>query len=309
MTHRAMREHDIVELLKANCGASRDDVTVGIGDDAAVVQPAAGEELVLCTDTLVAGVHFPVATDPAAIGHKALAVNLSDLAAMGAQPKWALLALTLPATDDAWLASFAAGFDALAGECGVQLVGGDLTQGPLTVTVQLCGAVPAGTALTRDGAQPGDNLCVSGMLGDAALALALLNSGQVVPPALRARLDRPQPRVALGCALRGLATAAIDISDGLVIDVGRLAVASGVGATLWLDELPASQEFRDHGGTPAQQLAGGDDYELLFTLPPAVDLVPGCTVIGRIDEAGPVRVVDAGGREVPVRDGGYEHFR
>lgn len=303
-----MREHEIVELLKGNAGARRDDVTLGIGDDAAVVRPTPGEDLVLCTDTSVAGVHFPLDTDPEAVGYKALAVNLSDLAAMGAQPCWALLALTLPAADDNWLSAFARGFHALAEEFDVQLVGGDLCRGPLAINVQLAGSVPAGRAITRQGARPGDRLYVSGPLGDAALALRLLRAGAHVPKPLRNRLDRPQPQVALGSSLRGRATAAIDISDGLLIDVGRLTAASGVGATLWLDALPASESFREHGGVAAQQLAGGDDYELLFTAPADVAAEEGWIAIGCIDPPGPVRVVDAGGSAIDAMDGGYEHF-
>lgn len=303
-----MIELEIIELLKEHAGARRDDVRVGIGDDAAVVRPVPGEDLVLCTDTLVAGVHFPLATDAEAIGFKALAVNLSDLAAMGAKPCWALLALTMPAADDAWLSGFARGFHALAEEFDVQLVGGDLCRGPLTISVQLFGSVPADAAITRRGARPGDRVCVSGPLGDAALALQLAENGARVPPPLRERLDRPRPQVALGQALRGRATAAIDISDGLLIDVGRLAAASGVGATLWLESLPASESFRENGGTAAQQLAGGDDYELLFTLPADAVVDDGCVIIGGIDVPGPVRVVDADGGAVSVADGGYEHF-
>lgn len=304
-----MHEHEIVALLKGHAGARRADVALGIGDDAAVVRPKPGDDLVLCTDTLVAGVHFPLETDPEAIGHKALAVNLSDLAAMGAQPSWALLALTLPSADEGWLAAFARGFHALAEEFDVQLVGGDLCRGPLAVNVQVAGSVPAGRAITRGGAQPGDRLYVSGPLGDAALALRLTRSGTEIPKLLRDRLDRPRPRVALGQSLRGRATAAIDVSDGLLIDVGRLATASGVGVTLWLDVLPASKSFREHGGVAAQQLAGGDDYELLFTLPADVAADEGSVAIGRIDAPGPVRVVDAEGSTIEAADGGYEHFR
>jgi thiamine-monophosphate kinase len=259
----------------------------------------------------VEGVHFLRGTDAAAIGYKALAVNLSDLAAMGAEPRWALLSLSLPTAVAAWVTDFARGFADLAAAHGVALVGGDTTRGPLSVTVQVIGTVPAGTALRRDGARKGDLVCVSGTIGDAALALAMLQSGVTPPPALQQRLDRPEPRVALGMRLREVAHAAIDVSDGIVADMQRILAASGVGATLEVDALPASPEFRSHGGTRANQMDGGDDYELLFTMRQdrmaMLDGMPVC-VIGRVEEEPGLRCVAADGEAVMAGDGGFDHF-
>ena len=194
----------------------RDDVVAGIGDDAAVLRVPTGQELVVCTDTLVAGRHFPGTTTPGAIGHKVLAVNLSDLAAMGAEPAWVTLALTLPDYDEAWMDAFMQGFFELADRCHVALVGGDTTRGPLSVTVQATGFVPAGQALMRHGAQPGDHIYVTGTLGDAGLALL---QGEQAAGDLRQRLDYPEPRLQAGLALRGLATSVIDVSDGLLLSL------------------------------------------------------------------------------------------
>lgn len=282
------RETEIIRILAAHAGSPREDVAIGIGDDAAVCTPPAGQALVLGTDTLVEGVHFLPGTDPYALGYKSLAVNLSDLAAMGAQPAWALLALSLPQADLAWVEAFAQGFGALARQHGVMLAGGDTTRGPLSVTVQAGGFVPAGQALTRGGARPGDGLYVSGTLGDAALALELLQHGSEPDVALRTRLERPEPRVALGVALRGQAHAVIDISDGLMPDLRKLLEASRCGADIDVDALPCSDAFRAAGGTDAQALAGGDDYELLCALPgPGV---PGLVRIGTVTTAPGLRL-------------------
>lgn len=304
-------EAELIALIARHAGADRDDVVLGIGDDAAVLAPPPGEELALCTDTLVEGVHFPAGTEPAAIGHKALAVNLSDLAAMGAEPRWALLSLTLPAPDLAWLEAFARGFSSLAAAHGVRLVGGDTCRGPLSMTVQLAGSVPAGTALTRAGARAGDLVCVSGALGDAALALELLRQGREPPEALRERLERPRPRVALGRQLRDVAHAAIDLSDGIVMDLGRVLDASGVGATVETALVPASDAFLAHGGTVEMRMTGGDDYELLFTLAPgrlAALADADITVIGRVDPEPGLRCIGPSGEPFAPRHGGFDHF-
>ncbi len=313
-------EFSLIDRYFAGLTPPRDDVRLGIGDDAALLAMPAGQDLVLATDTLVAGVHFPGATAPEAVGHKALAVNLSDLAAMGAEPAWATLALTLPEADAAWLAGFAAGFGALAAAHGVALVGGDTTRGALTVTVTLAGRVPSGEALTRAGARPGDGIWVTGSLGDAGMALALLEAGKPVPEALRRRLDRPEPRLAAGRALRGLATAAIDVSDGLAADLGHLLQASGVGARVAAERLPRSAALRAAQADEAEglrlALGAGDDYELCFTLPPAAEAAMNTrmaaigwpvTWIGEIEAEPGLRLIDADGRERPA-PGGFDHF-
>lgn len=313
---------------------------LGIGDDAAILAPPSACHIVASTDTLVAGVHFDAATDPASIGHKALAVNLSDLASMGAEPAWAMLALTLPHADESWLESFCDGFCGLAREFGVALIGGDTTRGPLSVTVQLMGLVPQGAALRRDGARPGDHVHVTGTLGDAGLALLLgSQAAGAVPPGelawLRSRLDRPSPRIARGLQLRGHAHAAIDISDGLLADLGHVLEASGVGATLWLGRLPLSDSFRicldhlDRGGiemlaakmqcgdpadvAAALALTSGDDYELCYTSAPdaAVDgTIDGLrsTCVGIIESAPGLRCIRPDGSQWLPAAAGYDHF-
>lgn len=319
-----MSEFDVIRR-HFQWSAPAEGLRLGIGDDAALVAPSPGQELAIAVDTLVAGVHFPADTPPAAIGHKALAVNLSDLAAMGAVPRWFTLALTLPQADPDWLAAFAGGLRTLAGASNIALIGGDTTRGPLCVSVQVIGEVPAGQALRRDRARAGDRILVSGHLGDAALALALDISADDLEPdrrTLRGRLDRPLPRLALGQALRGLATAAIDISDGLLADLGHILTASGLGAGLEVDRLPASPAFRaQSGGWPGDprdlQLAGGDDYELLCCLPAtrldeararARALGLGLTEIGALVSRPGLRCVDGAGR--PYRTGrrGWDHF-
>lgn len=253
----------------------RDDVLLGVGDDAALLSPPAGCELVLCVDAMVAGRHFPLDTPAKAIGYKALAVNLSDLAAMGAEPAWATLALTLPEADVAFVEGFARGFFSLAETHGVDLVGGDTVRGPLQVVVQVQGTVPAGMALTRAGAKPGDNIFVTGTLGDAGAGLGLVHGEfdceEKAASWLRRRLDYPTPRIREGGALRGIASAAIDISDGLLADLGHILEASGVGAMLELDALPISNALKVCIGDAEAQLrlalSAGDDYELCFTVP------------------------------------------
>jgi thiamine-monophosphate kinase len=298
-------------------------VRLGVGDDAAILSVPAGSELVATTDSLVAGVHFPPDSPPASIGHRALAVNLSDLAAMGARPAWALLALTLPQADEAWLEEFAAGLGALAREHRVALVGGDTTRGPLCVTVALLGLVPEGAALRRSGAGAGDALFVSGSPDDAAAGLALEQQRLSAPEAARAylreRFLRPSPRVALGEALRGFASACIDVSDGLLGDAGKLALASGVAAQLQFEDLPVSEALlATLGETRARELAltGGDDYELCFAVPQAklaqllTQLPPqrwGYSRIGALQPGSGARVMSAG-TVMEFSHSGYQHF-
>jgi thiamine-monophosphate kinase len=251
-------------------------VILGIGDDAALLEPPQGTDLVATVDTLVAGRHFPDGTDARSIGHRALAVNLSDLAAMGATPSWATLALTLPAADPDWLERFAAGFFDLALAHGVALVGGDTTRGPLTVTIQLLGHVPHGTALRRSGARAGDLLAVSGTLGDSGAGLLFASapppeaSRRDVEELVR-RFDFPSPRVELGISSRGIATAAMDLSDGLAGDLPKLAQASGLHAHVSVERLPLSAAMRAVANPEQARdwaLAAGDDYELLLAVPP-----------------------------------------
>ena len=272
-------EFDLIRLFFRDRQAARGQsgVILGIGDDAAVLAMPSNTELVAAVDTLVAGRHFPPATAAHSIGHRALAVNLSDLAAMGATPAWAMLALTLPAVDAAWLEQFANGLMELAEAHDVALVGGDTTRGPLTVSVQIMGHVPCGTALRRCGARAGDLLAVTGTLGDGAAGLALVTAGATAPAPLGAReliqrFDYPTPRVRFGIAARGIATAAMDLSDGLVGDLPKLAHASGVAAHVAVERLPLSDALR--AAVPYAQardwaLAGGDDYELLLAVPAA----------------------------------------
>ena len=253
----------------------RKDVILGSGDDCALLSVPADALLAVSTDTLVAGVHFFADMDPRKLGHKALAVNLSDLAAMGAEPRWVSLALTLPEVDEPWVAAFAEGFLALADFYNVELIGGDMTRGPLSMTVSIQGVVPEQCALRRNGAQPGDAVFVTGTLGDAALALQhCLGQRQVTPellPDLMQKLEQPQPRILAGMALRNLASSCLDISDGLSSDLRHILVASGVSAQIELSQLPLSPALEALPAAQAWQLAlaGGDDYELCFTLPEA----------------------------------------
>ena len=316
-------EFEIIRRYFMRQSLQRDDVITGIGDDAAVLRVPPGQELVVCVDTLVAGVHFPEATAAAAIGHKSLAVNLSDLAAMGASPAWATLSLTIPDNDSAWLDAFSGAFLALADRFQVQLVGGDTTRGPLSVTVQVHGFVAQGGALTRKGAAPGDRVYVTGTLGDAGLALQL---GKDAPGSLQEKLDYPEPRVEAGQVLAGLASAAIDISDGLLADLGHLLEAASIGASLQVDALPRSAAFiaaLQHAA-PQQQsryyelpLSAGDDYELCFTVPEhhcarveqqLSAMSCGCTQIGIIEKQAGIRCyLEDGTRYRPVT-AGYRHF-
>ena len=309
-------------------------VVLGIGDDCALLQPAPGMQLAVSTDMLVQGRHFFADVDPAALGHKALAVNLRDLAACAAAPLAAALALALPperARDDAWLAALAGGLFALADAHACSLVGGDTTAGPLNLCVTVFGQVPAGQALRRDGARVGDDVWVSGTLGDARLALGALRGEWTLPPgrlaAARQRLERPSPRLALGMALRGIATSAADLSDGLAGDLGHILKASAVGATLIAEDTiktVASGARPSGAGAPFDSetllraaLTGGDDYELAFTAPPearaavraaARASATPVTRIGRIEAEPGLRLVGADGRVSPLAARAFDHF-
>jgi len=318
-------EFRLIDRIRERTALAREDVRLGIGDDAALLAVPAGQELAVAIDTLVEGVHFPHGTVPRDIGWKALAVNLSDLAAMGATPAWALLALTLPQADPACVDGLAEGFAQLAQEHDVALVGGDTTRGPFCLSVAVHGFVPPGQALTRGGARVGDAVFVTGTLGGAAGGLRLVQGKVPFDPqdeahhALRARLDRPTPRVRTGLALRGQASACIDISDGLLADLGHVCAASGVGAELDLDTLPLSPTLRRvFGNAAARELAlsGGDDYELCFTVPlasvgamqAAVAAAGGrATRIGTIVEGAGVCAI--GGAPLVTEGGGWDHFR
>jgi len=318
-----LTEFELIERYFRDCGAARSDVIAGIGDDAALVAVPPDTELVVATDTLVAGVHFPQGSPAASIGHRALAVNLSDLAAMGARAAWALLALTIPRAEEAWLAEFAAGLAALARAHRVALVGGDTTRGPLTVTVQLLGTVPPGAALRRCGGRAGDALFVSGTPGDAAAGLALEERRLAAEPLalayLRERFLRPTPRMALGERLRGHASACIDVSDGLLGDAGKLARASQTGVEISFAAVPVSEPLvRAVGEEQARTLAltGGDDYELLFAVHPEkvsamlAELPPerwGYTRIGAL-RAAPGAEVFREGTVMQFSHSGYQHF-
>lgn len=297
---------------------------LGVGDDAALMRLSPGMELAVSTDMLVAGRHFLPDADPYQLGHKALAVNLSDLAAMGARPRWATLSLALPEADEAWLEAFSRGFFDLAQRHGVDLVGGDTTRGPLNLCVTILGEVPVGQALRRDGAQVGDDIWVSGNLGGAALGLrhllgeATLASDEV--SACLARLHAPVPRLDLGQALIGVAHAAIDISDGLMADLGHILEHSGKGAEIHIEQIPVHPVLVARKlDTLAQQclLAGGDDYELCFTAAPSqaqAVLAGGAqagvsvTRVGRITEAAGLHILGADGRDMKLEMRGYDHF-
>jgi thiamine-monophosphate kinase len=315
-----MPEFDLIARIHARA-ASRSDVVLGIGDDAAILRVPPNRDLVVAMDTLNSGVHFPEDTAPADIGWKALAVNLSDLAAMAATPAWCTLSLSLPRSGAVWVDGFLDGFLALAAQHGVALVGGDTTRGPLSICVTAHGFVEPRGALRRSGARVGDDVWVTGTLGDAAGALRQWQAGGVVDPALRVRLDRPTPRVSAGHALAGIASACIDVSDGLLADLGHVCRASRVGALIDVDALPASDALRSCFGRDtlrSLRSAGGDDYELCFTAPPTARLavesaLQACAVpatrIGRATaDTGEIALHDAQGAAWSPPGRGYEHF-
>ena len=316
------------ELIRSYFTHAAKRTQLGVGDDAALIRTGKGPLLAVAADMLVAGRHFFSDADPESVGHKALAVNLSDMAAMGALPRWATMGIALPKADARWVAAFSRGFMALARKHGVDLIGGDTTRGPLNICVQIIGEVPARQALRRDGAKAGDDIWVSGTLGDAALAVAAKTKRIKLKLAelklARQRLDRPQPRIALGLALRGVARSAIDVSDGLVADMGHICERSKVAAVIAFERLPLSPLLRRHLQSPAAQsavVAGGDDYELCFTAVPArraaVERAASrartkVTRIGRVirapEGACSVVVVDRDGLPLPLARKGYDHF-
>ena len=314
MAFRALSEFALIDRYFRRPTAH---TALGVGDDGAIVRPSPGMELVVSTDMLVAGTHFMPDTDPEDLGWKTLAVNVSDMAAMGANPRWALLACALPAATESWISRFATGFFACADAFGVDVIGGDTTKGPMNFCVTIFGEVPEGRALLRSGAKPGDEVWVSGQPGRAALGLAHLQGrAALAEPRLSeclAALHRPQPRVALGLALRGLATAAIDVSDGLLADLGHILEASGAAARLCIPCLPPAGIERDCF------LAGGDDYELAFTAPPgrhadiealasALGLALTCIGSVAVGAPGAFALFDAEGRSFDAESRGYDHF-
>jgi thiamine-monophosphate kinase len=318
-----MKEFQLIRQIQRETSVSSPNnfnhgVRLGIGDDAAVLEVPAGQHLVAATDTLNAGTHFPDDTSPFDIGYKCLAVNLSDLAAMGAIPRWALLSLSLPLADPEWMRSFTAGFKSLAQVHGVTLVGGDTTSGPLSVSLTALGFIQPGTQLMRSSAKPGDLIVVSGTIGGAARVLDLIQSGQAVVS--QHLLDRPQPRVSLGQALVGYANACIDISDGLLADLGHVLKASACGATLEVGNLPHCDllEGIEDSLKWNYQLAGGDDYELLFTLPQhhramlktwSEQLDVNLSVIGEIETDEGIRCLCPDGTVYQPERTGFQHFQ
>lgn len=312
------------DLIARHFTRATPGAVLGVGDDCALLAPTPGMQLAVSSDMLLEGRHFSPQDSPAGLGHKSLAVNLSDLAAMGATPRWATLAIALPEENDAWLTAFARGFFRMADQHSIELVGGDTTRGTLTISITVMGEVPPGQALRRDGAQVGDDVWVSGVIGSAALALAYrqgrlfmeqIDAAKVLPA-----LYLPTPRIELGLALRGLASSAIDISDGLLGDLGHILERSHVGATLEfsaLPTLPVTQAYLHEAVARDCVLAGGDDYELCFTAPAskrnavlAAAASAGVTVtrIGHIHAEPGLTVNDANGQPLHVDKTGYDHF-
>lgn len=316
----ALGEFELIRRFFENPGEHSESTIIGIGDDCAVLQCPPGMELAVTVDTLVEGVHFLPDVDPESLGHKSLAVNLSDLAAMGAEPRWLTLALTLPTADENWLKAFARGFFALAKQYRVDLVGGDTTRGPLSVSVQAMGLIPAGQALKRSGAEMGDSIYISGVLGSAGLGLKVrLGESSVAAEDAIRRLEKPEPQVRLGQLIRGIASACIDISDGLAADLGHILSASGVGATLQYEKLPLTTEvlaWQEATGDLSLPLMAGDDYELCFTVPRNAESLLNLRLleqglkayqIGRIDQEPGLRIYRHG-QKVGLTSKGYQHF-
>lgn len=322
-----MGEFDLIDRYFKQPAARRPGVALGIGDDCALLQPAPGMQLAISSDMLVEGRHFLSTVSPSHLGHKALAVNLSDLAACGARPLGFTLALALPRVDEAWLAGVSEGLFALADAHACPLIGGDTTQGPLNLCITVFGDVPAGQALLRRGAQPGDEVYISGTVGDARLALEVFRGTLALPgdafAQVRQRMEQPSPRVALGQALRGVATAAADVSDGLLGDLGHILKASGVGVDIDTSFATNSIATSDHlKRTGAEKclefaLAGGDDYELVFTAPPQARQAVAAasqhsqtpvTRIGRITPEPGVRLWDAQGQRLQRQFASFDHF-
>jgi len=319
-----LSEFNIIKEFFAKQQINTDLVPVGIGDDAAVINTSSNEQLLISVDTLNIGVHFPQQTSAFDIGYKALAVNLSDIAAMGGEPKWFTLAMSLPEANHEWLEAFTAGLSSLAAQHHLSLVGGDTTRGPLSITIQIAGIVPTGQSLQRRGARVDDNIYVTGTLGDAAAALQMcqsaLSADAKTSERLLQRLNQPVPRISIGLALRDIATACIDISDGLAADLGHILEASGVGAEIELASLPRSSAMDSLLAEESQvqdwQLYGGDDYELCFTAPAthhgrllAISQEQQCPItrIGKIIRE-PGLYCQDDMQQMPVVIRGYEHF-
>jgi len=313
------------DLIQRHFVRATPSALLGIGDDAALLQVGAGNVLAVSSDMLVSGTHFFPDADPFLLGHKTLAVNLSDMAAMGAVPRWATLAISLPEENEIWLERFSKGFFTLAQQFGVELIGGDTTRGPLNLSVTIMGEIPQDEALLRSGALQGDDIWVSGQLGNAALALAHLNNrvelSDAELSACAPALHQPQPRVALGMALRNIANSAIDVSDGLLADLGHILAASHAGALLDVTALPLSPAMIRLVPDPLVlqcALSGGDDYELCFTahagrqeeiLALSVKLGLPLSRIGKIVAGSGCIVHDAAGNPINVEPAGYDHFR
>ena len=308
-----LSEFSIIRRFFTEQKISNPSTLLGIGDDCALLSIPQGYELAITADTMVENVHFFAGADPKLLGHKLLAVNLSDLAAMGANPLSVTLALTLPKVDEAWLTAFAQGFLELAARYSIDLIGGDTTSGPLTFTVQAMGLVPKGQPLKRSTAKPGDMIYVTGNLGDAGLGLKICQGYPCKQPgAALQRFHRPEPRCAEGLALRGVANACIDISDGLAGDLGHILEQSGVGATIAWDSLPLSTEVQSYleaTGDWRLPLTAGDDYELCFTVSPekASNLAFDCHKIGVIEQETGLRLNKSGSIHL-LKAEGYEHF-
>ncbi|MCE9678071.1 thiamine-phosphate kinase [Shewanella sp. AS1] len=319
-----MKEFKVIDRFFVNCGQPRRDVELSIGDDCALVNPAAHKSIAISCDTLVENIHFFPDMPARALGYKSLAVNLSDLASMGAEPAWMTLAITLPDIDEDWLSEFSSGLHQVAEYYGVALVGGDTTRGPKSITITINGQVPEGKALTRSGAKNGDWIYVTGHLGDSALGLDILRGTQHFEPALNEyfieRHYHPTPRVLAGQALRELASSAIDISDGLVGDIGHVLKRSKVGAVIEVDTIPLSTQMRE--AVPIEQalgyaLTGGEDYELLFTVPEfqrgALEVAlshagVSFAKIGQISTGDKLRLIKDGEPYTPMNFG-FEHFK
>lgn len=312
-----MSEFDLIRRHWQSCAPTRRDVILGVGDDCALLQPRSGYQIATSVDTLISGVHFPHETSAHAIGHKSLAVNLSDLAAMGAEPAWATLAISMPEVDEHWVAEFTRGFAALAHTHNVALIGGDTTRGALSITVQVMGYVAPGKALCRQSARVGDVVCVSGVLGHAAYGLACLMSGtsdEQTLPFVR-QLNYPQPRLDVSAQVKPYAHACIDVSDGLVSDLGHICHASGVGMRLEQSALPI-RDLLAHNTLEQSlryALQGGDDYQLAFTAPQsALSSLASCadiSIVGEVVEDQGITLIDDTGQSHPISVAGFDHFK
>lgn len=319
-----LTEFQLIEKYFTHHASNRTDVILGVGDDCAILQPPADQRLVMTTDSLIENIHFFPQTQPNDLGFKSLAVSLSDIAAMGAEPAWVLLSLTLPEARESWLQEFCAGFYQLLDHFNLGLVGGNTTRGPLSITTQVTGFLAASEGLLRQGARPGDLIYITGTLGDAGVGLDILKKKIKMPEPFKtemlSRLNRPQPRVKEGMTLRTIATAAIDISDGLMIDLSHLLTASGVGATINPGKLPLSKALRTVlKKEQAWQYAlnSGDDYELCFTIPPGLQSQfeltfgsydCGYICVGKIEPEPGLRIIDSQGEVFNVKSSGYQHF-